>query len=162
MRHAGRLDHLNLLEPRSRVAEIVEESGPVSEEDGDDGEQHLVEQPRRQVLLHDPGTSAEGHVPAGGGFLRQLERWLDPIGDEVKSRAALHLQWLAGVMGEYEDRVVVRGVFAPEARPRVSSPRPWATPEHVATHHGRADVLEPAPTTGVLVPSRVTSCATVA
>jgi hypothetical protein len=47
-------------------------------------------------------------------------------------------------MGEHEDRVVVRRILAPEAGPRIRFPRPWSTSEHVATHHGRADVVEPA------------------
>jgi hypothetical protein len=61
----------------------------------------------------------------------------------VERRAATHLPRLSGVVREHEDRVMVRGVFSPVARPRLGSPRPGAAPEHVPAHHGRPDVVEP-------------------
>ena len=39
--------------------------------------------------------------------------------------------------------MVIGRVLAPVAGPRVRRPRARATAEHVATHHRRADVLEP-------------------
>src|SRR4029453_15129675 len=45
---------------------------------------------------------------------------------------------------QHEGRVVIRRVRAPEAGPRVRAPRAGAAAEHVPSHHGRADVLEPA------------------
>jgi hypothetical protein len=77
MRDARRLDHLNLFQPRSGVAQVVEQARPGSEEDRDEGDQHLVEQSCRQVLLDGGGPAAEGDVLAGGGLLGLLERGVD-------------------------------------------------------------------------------------
>jgi hypothetical protein len=94
-------------------------------------------------LLDDGGSASERHVLSSGGFRGLLQRGLDAIGDEMKGRAPLHLERLPGVMGEDEDGVVVWRILPPVARPRIRPPRARTTSEHVATHHGRADVLEP-------------------
>src|SRR5439155_1744194 len=69
------------------------------------------------------------------------ERGLDPVGDEVEGRAALHRNRVARVVGEHEDRRVVGRVLAPPACPGLV---PVATPgtEHVAAHDVGADALE--------------------
>ena len=105
----GALDDLNLFEPRFRVARIVEESGPISE----------VARGRRRAASRraapPPGTAGRPAPPPrdtslpAAAALACSSAGLDPVGDEVKSRAALHLERLAGVVGEHEDRVAVRG-----------------------------------------------------
>jgi hypothetical protein len=55
---AGCPDHLNLLQPRSRLAQIVEKSRPVPKEDGDDRDKHFVEESRRKVVLDRSSSAA--------------------------------------------------------------------------------------------------------
>lgn len=46
---------------------------------------------------------------SAGRLARQLKRLADPAGHEVEDRAALHGQRFALVVGEHEDRCVIRG-----------------------------------------------------
>lgn len=48
-----------------------------------DVELELVQEPRRQVLLNDLGATPEPDILTVRGFLRPLQRPLDPVGDEV-------------------------------------------------------------------------------
>src|SRR5918996_2827188 len=75
--------------------------------------------------------------------LALLQASLDALGDEVEGRPALHLEWLAGMVGDDEDGHVVGGVLTPPASP-VPPPRTGPTAEHVPTHDDGADVLPPA------------------
>jgi hypothetical protein len=75
----------------------------------------LIDQPGGQVLPHDAGASPQQHIPATRSLLGLLERGLDPIGDEEEGGASGHLQRLAGVVGEHEDRRMERRVLAPPA-----------------------------------------------
>src|ERR671916_1637013 len=69
---------------------------------------------------------------------------VEAVGDEVEGRSALHLDRLAGVMGEHEDRCVVRRLGPPPAAP-VLVPCTADRPEHVAAHDvGAARAHEPA------------------
>ena len=85
-----------------------------------------------------PPPSLTSLPPAASSRLRQ--RRLDPVGDEVEGRPALHLQRLALVVGEDEDRHVEGRVLAPPAAPGLV-PGAGAAAEHVAPHQHRADVL---------------------
>lgn len=70
------------------------------------------------------------------------ERRLDAGGDERERRSALLLERLTLVVCEHEDRRAERRIVPPPALPGVVSPGPRSAAEHVAAHHGRADVLE--------------------
>jgi hypothetical protein len=71
-----------------------------------------------------------------------LERRLDPVRDEVERRPTIHLERLAGMVREDEDRMVERRIVAPPAPPRIVVPRPRAAAEHVPAHDGRASAGE--------------------
>src|ERR671931_1405407 len=88
---------------------------------------------------------SETSLPPAASLARWRAGPMPPVTKwKVEGGAALHLQGLAGVVGEHEDGLVVRRLLAPVARPGVRSPRARAAGEHVAAHHGRPDVLEPA------------------
>jgi hypothetical protein len=65
-----------------------------------------------------------------------------PSVNERERRAAPLLQRLSPVMREHEDRPVEGGIVAPSSAPGDRVPRAGAATEHVATHDGRADVVE--------------------
>src|SRR5512135_1647367 len=95
------------------VAEGLEvESGPQRlagvEQDGPQDDVQVVHQPGLEILAHGARAATDANVLAVRGTLRLLERVPDPAGDEVEHGAALHLERLAGVMGEHERRDVVR------------------------------------------------------
>src|SRR5687767_2985895 len=60
----------------------------------------------------------------------------------MERRSALHLDRAARVMGQYEDRRVIRRLFAPPALPIIVRPFAARRPEHVAAHDPGADILE--------------------
>jgi hypothetical protein len=57
---------------------------------------------------------------------------VDAAGDEVEGGAALHHERRAGMVGQHEDRHVVRGLVAPPAFPALVGPGAAHRPEHVA------------------------------
>jgi hypothetical protein len=137
MRHARRFDRLDLSELRQRFAEVVEESSAGSEQDGYHGDQQLVEQAGREVLLHGAGAAADRNILLARGCSCLLERRVDPVGDEMEGRS-FELEWLAGMVSQDEDRVVVRRLVSPVALP-VLPPRARPTAEHVPAHDRGAD-----------------------
>jgi hypothetical protein len=76
------------------------------------------------------------------GVAGAIERLVNAAGDEVERRSALHLQRLARVMREDEDRRVVRRILPPPTAPGIGSPRTVAAAEHVAAHDVGPDVPE--------------------
>ncbi len=86
---------------------------------------------------------ASDYVLAAGGPPRLFERRLDAVGDEREGRSAFERERLARVMREHEHRVMERRVGPPPAVPRLLGvPRAGVAAEHVAPHHGGADVGE--------------------
>jgi hypothetical protein len=96
-----------------------------------------------QVLPRGRRAASDADVLPGGRLERPLERSLDPVRDEVERRPAVHLEGRARVVGQDEDRVVVRRVVAPPAAPVLVAPGPAHRAEHVPAHDHRADVLAP-------------------
>src|SRR5690349_1050926 len=88
---AGGLDRAELLELNAGGPEVVEQASAVAEEYWDDVELDLVQQPRRQVLVHDLGAAPEHDVLAAGGVSCLSERGLDSIRDEVIGGPFPHL-----------------------------------------------------------------------
>src|SRR5919108_5272836 len=78
------------LESDVGAPEVVEEPGTASEEERHEVDLDFVEKPPGQVLLGYASTAAEGHVCVSRGLTGLLKGGLDPVGDEVESRASLH------------------------------------------------------------------------
>ena len=90
------------------------------------------------------GAARDVDAILAGRLTRLRVCGLEALGDEVEARAALHLDRLAGVVGEHEDRRVVGRLGAPPSIP-VLIPLAADRPEHVAAHHvGPARSHEPA------------------
>jgi hypothetical protein len=142
---SGSVDGIDLLEPWRLRTQVLEQPLAGAEEDRDQGDVEFVDQPGDQVLLKQVGPAGQGDVLVPGRVLGLLQRRLDPIGDEVKGRTALHLERLAGMVSEHEDRGVEGRILAPEPSPRVVAPRARTTTEHVAPHHHRPEIRRGAP-----------------
>ena len=130
----------HLLEARAG-GRLVEQPAPGAEQDRDDVEPHLVDEAGGDVLLDRLLRHRRSRRPSPpAAALASLERGLDPVGDEVEGRPALHLERLALMVGEDEDRDVEGRLLAPPPLPGVLAPGPGAAAEHVAAHQDRADV----------------------
>ena len=83
--------------------------------------------------------------PVSRRLLGPVERRINPVGDEVEGRAALHLAALARMVGQHEDRHVKRRILAPPtAGVGVVGPRALAAAVHAPAHDDgavRGDVL---------------------
>jgi hypothetical protein len=93
MRHLGDVHALQLHLPPARV---IEQPGPVAEQDRRDDRQHLVELAELQALTGDVGTE-DVHVPVPGGSTSRCQP-AGQVGDErhVRHRAC------GRVMGQHE------------------------------------------------------------
>src|SRR5438067_2833977 len=87
-----RADRFDLLELWRGVAQVVEESCSVPEEDRHYRDHDLVEQAAAQVLLRHRGTAAERDALVASCGARLLERRLDPVRDEGERRPTIHLE----------------------------------------------------------------------
>src|SRR5207248_10972700 len=68
------------------------------------------------------------------GLRGERERGVEAVDDEVERRPAGELDRLVRVVGEDEDRSVIRRLLAPPAAP-LFLPGTANRPEHVAAHH---------------------------
>ncbi len=100
--------------------------------------------PASERLPNGGGAARDVHAVVAGRLTRLCVGGVEAVGDEVEGRPALHLDRLAGVMGEHEHRCVVRRLGPPPAAP-VLLPLTADRPEHVAAHDvGAARAHEPA------------------
>lgn len=89
VRDGRRVDHLHRLE--LRVADPLEQPLARREDHRDDVQVQLVEQVRREVLLHGARAAGDRDVLAAGGRTRSLERRVDAIGDSPSGWSTLGL-----------------------------------------------------------------------
>src|SRR5690242_4873949 len=103
----------------------------------------MVDQVGGEELADDGRAAADADVTAAGGVPGGCERLRRAGVDEVKGRAALHLDGGSRVVGEHEDGGVEGRLLAPPALPLLIGP--WATlrAELVAAHDLRADARAP-------------------
>ena len=119
-----------------------EEVFALAEEDGGDGEVHLVDLICGQVLANGGDAASDADVLAVGCFFGLLESGAGAFGDEVEGGASFHDEGRPCVMGEDVDGRVIGGIVAPPAFPGVAVP--WAADraEHIAAEDPGADIFE--------------------
>ena len=126
------------------LGDPVEQPLALPEKHRGDVERQLVHDPGRERLTHRRGAARDVDAAVAGDRRGLLERRFEAVGDEVKRRAALHLDRVVGVVGEDEDGGVIRRLVAPPAAP-VLVPGAADRAEHVAAHDvGAARTHQPA------------------
>src|SRR6185437_11473785 len=105
---------------------------------------HLVDQARFQILPDGRDTTADANIFATCGLARAVQSLLNAAGNEVKGRAAEHLQRLPRMMCEHEHRHVIGRRVTPPALPALVAPTAAHRPEHVAAEDPCPDILESA------------------
>src|SRR5262249_16462754 len=127
---AYRLDAEALLDPLEPVPHPL----PAPEDDGHDGDVQVVDQVGVQELTDSGRPPADANVQAARGLPGDFQGLGRARVDEVKRRAALHLNRGPGVMSKHEHRSAEDRFIAPPALPFLVSPRAALRPELVAPH----------------------------
>src|SRR3954465_12253210 len=117
--------------------DAVEDPLAGAKQDRRDIERELVDDVGNEGLAHSRGAARDVYAALAGRLTRLCVSSVEAAGDEVKGRAAFHLDRLAGVMGEHKHRRVVRRLGTPPAAP-VLIPLAADRPEHVPPHDVRA------------------------
>src|SRR5262245_5595735 len=107
-------------------------------------EVHLVDKSGLKVLADRIDAAAQPDVLAAGGGPRLVECRMNSVRHKMEGRTAFHLEWLAGVLGQYEDVRVIGWIVPPPTFPRIVAPVASHRAEHVAPEYPGADVLEAA------------------
>jgi len=97
-----------------------------------------------EVLLDRGDAAAEPDVSSIGSLMSKFEGGVNSIGDEMKGRPFIHGDRCARMMGQDENRDVIRWVTSPPALPRVVGPRTSNRPEHVTAQNPGTNVSQTA------------------
>ena len=106
------------------------------------GKVHLIDEPGAKILSDGRDSAAEPDVFSVGRIGGSLQRHVDTIGYKMKGRAASHDDRFARMVGEHENRRVVRRVIAPPSLPGVIGPWPSDRPEHIAAQDPGTDIVK--------------------
>src|SRR6476620_6106692 len=142
MAHRRGSDNANALVVALSPLGVVEKPCASTEKNGNDVNIQLINQYAVQVLLSDIRAAAQSEVFVLLSSLRVPKGRVNSFGDEVKGCAALHLNRLAGVVRDNEDRHVERRIVAPPTIPRLISPRSISAAKHVTSHDGCSDIVK--------------------
>src|SRR5579862_2936667 len=103
---------------------------------------HFIDRTQNKILPDRRHASSDPHVLASRRFLCLLQRRLRPIGNEMESRAAFHLQRRSRMMRQNKHRGVIRRLVTPPSFPRLIRPWPAYWPKHVPPENPRAHILK--------------------
>src|SRR3989454_7226013 len=126
------LDGLNL-----ERLHAVEDPLAGAKQDRRDVERELVDDAGTEGLARSRGATRDVYAALAGRLTRLCVSGVEAAGDEVEGRPVFHLDRLSSVMGEHEDRRVVRRLGPTPAVP-VLIPLAADRPEHVPPHDVRA------------------------
>src|SRR5207237_5539536 len=97
--------------------DAVEDPLAGAEQDRRDVQRELVDDPGNEGLAHSRGAARDVYAALPGRLARLCVGSVEAAGDEVEGRPAFHLDRLSSLMGEHEDRRVVRRLGRPPAVP---------------------------------------------
>ena len=129
---------------------------PSAEDDGHDDNVHVVDQVGGKELSDGGRASADADVESARRFLGDPEGLDRARVNEVKRRAASHLDRGTGVVGEDEHGRMKWWVVAPPALPLLVSPRSALGSELVSAHDLDTDAGIPVTSEGVVDPGAST------
>src|SRR6185436_12031271 len=90
-----------------QVGDAFEQSLAGAKKEWRDAQIHSVDETGLEVLVGDAGTAGQADILCTRCSLRLLERRLDSIGNEVEGVVTLQPQWLARMMREHENWMVI-------------------------------------------------------
>jgi len=131
---------LGALKAEFDCVKSTEKMLPRTEQSRRDGQMHLVNESRADVLLDCCNPAAEPDVLTSCGVSRAFKRGMDSVGHEMEGRSPSHGDRRPSVVSQHEDWHVVRRVVAPPPLPVFVGPRTSDWSEHVSTDNPRANV----------------------
>src|SRR5690606_5690129 len=124
MRGLLRTGELNTFVSERLRIDAFEQPLSTTEQDRCNGDVQLIDQAFAKILLDRVRPAADAHVQSAGRLACTGERLANAAGDEVERRAAFHVERRTRMMGQDEDRKVIRRIAPPPALP--ARVRPWA------------------------------------
>src|SRR2546429_879581 len=121
-----------------------------AQQDRRDRDVHLVDEPRREILSHRGGASAELDIEVARGLPGATKRFLNSAGDEMKDGPAFHRDRFARVVRQHEHRHVIRRGLAPPPPPPGVGPKPPPRAAQILAPDISPQALPPAPCQKVL------------
>ena len=124
--------------------DAVEQPLARAKQDRRNGDMKFVDQPLPKILPDCRRSASDADILSLGGFSSTFQRDVYPFGDEMKRRAALHVEWRASMIGEHENLGMVNGILPPPSPPALIGPGPAHGPEHIPAHNPGPDIMEAA------------------
>jgi hypothetical protein len=153
MRGFLRCNPRNTFVSQSAHVNPVEQSLSRAQQDRRDREVQLINKTLTKILLDSGSSATNAHIHTFGCITRQVKRFVNTAGDEVKDRSAFHLDRRARVMRQDESWNVIRWVVAPPAFPVHVGPGSANRSEHVSSQNPGSDIRE-APRSEVIIDPR--------
>src|SRR4051794_41581911 len=110
----------------------------------------FVDQPYPEILLNGRNTAANSYILVLRSLVREFQRGVDSISDEVKRCPALHLKRLAWMVRQYKGWHMIRRFLTPPSFSRIVPPPPAHRPQHVSSQNPRAHAFHSSPRPFVL------------
>ena len=135
---------LGTAEAQREQVDVYEQLLARSENDRRNSEVDFIDKSGAQKLADRRNATSDPNILSICGRGSTLGRGVNTLGDKMKRCTSRHGDRRARVVGEHEDRSVIRGIVAPPALPALIGPRSSHRPEHVAPDDPGADVVETA------------------
>lgn len=105
---------------------------------------NVIDESRAKILPDGSNPSTKPDILTVRSVNSSFKCVVNVVGDEVEGRASTHFDRCTGVIGEYENRSVVRRIIAPPSLPSVVWPGSSDRSEHVSTNDPRSYIVEAA------------------
>jgi len=104
----------------------------------------FVDQSLPKKLPDGRRSPSDADILSVGGCASQFEGGANPLGDEMKGRAALHYEWRARMIREHENRLMIHRVITPPPLPTLIQPGTADWSEHIPAHDPSTHIVETA------------------
>src|SRR4051812_18796988 len=102
----------------------------------------FIDQSLPKILPDGRRSAPDADIHSVGGFARSFEGGANPLGDEMKGRAALHDKGRTRMIREHENRLMIHRVLPPPTSPTFIQPGTADGAEHIPAHNPGTDIAE--------------------
>jgi len=102
----------------------------------------FIDQSLPEVLPDGRRSPSDANILSVGGLASTFKRDVNPLRNEMKSRAARHHEWRSRMMREDENLRMINRVLPPPSSPALVRPGAAYGPEHISAQNPGADIVE--------------------